>query len=136
MLFLLDSLYHLLKQRLNPFLQERGLPPLRRFSLLPLSADIFPSLNLSLKEVSPAEEFLCSKDKVWRATFNLSLLLYEDGEGDSSLLGSYIEALKEFLEGINTPPIFKSSCEKISPLLLKKPLQRGINIEFTVLYLP
>lgn len=136
MLFLLDELYNLLKRDFNPFLEERGLPPLRRVALDPLSSDIFPSLNITLKEISIAREFSSPKEKVWRGVFYLSLLLREDGEGDTPLLGSYIEALWEFLEKRETPPIFRGSCLRISPLPLKKPLQRGISIEYEVLYLP
>ncbi len=134
-MLVLDELFELLKRELNPFLQEKGLPPLKRFSLQPLTSDILPSLNLALKETSLAEEFPSPKGKVWRGTFQISLLLKE-GEENDQLLGSYIEAIREFLEGREIPSIFKGNLLKISPLPLKKPLHRGVSIEYEVLYLP
>lgn len=133
---LIDKLYTILRQELNPFLQERGLPPIRRFSLHSFSSDILPSLNIALKEFALTDEPSSVKEKVWRGTFIISLLLREDGERDSPLLGPYVQALREFLEGMKTLPIIKGTCMRISPIPSKKPLQRGISIEFEILYLP
>lgn len=136
MLFILDELRKYFQKNLNPFLIQRGLPPLRRISTTPLSSDIFPSLQLNLREFSLAEQFSTPHIKVWRGAFNIILYLREDEEGANPLLGSYIEALRVFLEGIQTPFIFKNNCRNVTILPLKKPYQRGISFEFEILYIP
>lgn len=134
--FLLDEFYDLLKRELNPYLGEKGLSPLKRFSLQPLSSDILPSLNITLKELSVAKELSSQKEKAWRGIFSLSLLLRESGEDEEPQLSSYVEAICQFLEERKISPILKGACLKISPLPSKKPLQRGVNIEYEILYLP
>ncbi|MGC8842800.1 MAG: hypothetical protein ACP5QS_02570 [bacterium] len=131
---ILFEVYDLLKQGLNPFLIARGLQPIKRFSLVPIPKDIFPSLCVLFRELGRAEEFSSPKKKIMKGVFNLFLILREEGK-DDSLIFDYCEAICDFLEENKPEAIFWGKCGKISPLSLNSPSKRGMNIEYEVFYL-
>ena len=130
-----DDVYNLFKQELNPFLEARGLKPIRRFSFVPVPTDILPSLVLIFKELGVAKEFSSPKRKVLRSIFNLFLYIREENQTESSLLGDYIKAIRDFLQENKPEKVFWGKCEKVSNLILKNPSLKGINIEYEVFYL-
>jgi len=132
---ILDEVYDLLRQKLNPFLEAGGLEPIRRFSLVPVPNDILPSLALIFKELGVAKEFSSPKRNVLKSIFNIFFFIREEKQTESSLMGDYIKAICDFLEENKPEIVFWGKCGKISPLSLKHPSLKGVNIEYEVFYL-
>jgi hypothetical protein len=132
---IVDEVYDLLRQKLNPFLETRGLEPIRRFSLVPVPNDILPSLALIFRELGVAKEFSSPKRNVLKSNFNIFFFIREQKQTESSLMGDYIQAIFDFLEENKPERVFWGKCEKVSNLSLKSPSLRGIDIEYEVFYL-
>jgi len=130
-----DEVYELLRQKLNPFLEARGLEPIRRFSLVPVPNDILPSLALIFRELGVAKEFSSPKRNVLKSAFNLFFFLREQRQTESSLMGDYIQAICDFLEENKPEKVFWGKCEKITHLSINHPSLKGVNIEYEVFYI-